>query len=588
MKNKHFWVPIVTYALLLVSYFYILDGEFIGDDVDRIQFNYDLFSYVSALTGGLSDRPILMLFITTIAKIFGHIPLYFRLVGILFHVMVAYQLFLFLLELNEDQSAETKNGIAFVVSLLFALHPLHNQVITTSIQMGVSMAAFFGLLSLRFFFKNIDSFGGKKYFYSVFFLLCATLSKPIGIFIPFIFVGYWKQVKLKSFGKALSFFGYFAALSPIIVYYFFVKQSNQAGYWTSMEYFAMQTEMLFTYFRLILWPTNLHFFYDPTYPIDLWDILTWKFLALHILIVVISLKYLRNSLLRTLFICFYISFLPESGFFPINHIGFEHRAYFPMIFLFLFIGTILIQSKKMSEYKNVFFPLTIGILCLYLVFNQSRNVEVKTYRTWALNTLDNSVRYHYSNFHLNYLLARAGYNEDVDRNLQKYFSIYKDEYYEALADINSYFREKSLEKKKSFFPTFINYVNDPDLPRFARYFCNKLLLDWPATELSFRELIVIAKAQSYQLKIFALNPLYTQIVAKYSILARTLMRPENIEKIKEIDFEYSYLLRATQIYYFNQSIPGFYEELLQALNKNPDSAVLIDIKTKLDKRSGIE
>lgn len=571
----------IIFSLVIISYLFILNGDFLGDDIDRIVFNFELNSYWKALTGNLADRPLLMLWITTIRKVFGIESVYFRFFSVLIHSVVAYQIYIFLKELNKDIFSPQKEYIFIFISALFALHPLNNQSITTSIQSGVLLAGLFGIISIRFFYKGIKEINSKNYYVSFGSLLLGVLAKPILSFIPLFYIVNFKKIEGSFLKRFIILASYFSILGIPAMYYFLLTKNVQKSALSPLGYFLVQSEVIFTYFKLMIMPYGLHFLYDFSTPIDmLWN-RNWLFVLLHAVAIALAIRYIKDKLLIILFVGFYLSFIPESSFFPIHHLAFEHRTYFPMIFLFIFLGSFVIRLNLKKHFEKTLKIIFVGVCGLYLILNQSRNLEIKTYGGWLINTLEYSMMYHYNNFLFNFLLMRSGNLNEVEPFLTKYKQVYKNDGYENLSLIHDYYSHQN--KKQEYLKVFCELLNRSNLDNNSRYFISKIVIEEFAHKSdSVEELALIEKTFSYQIK-YMVNDrdLFTSLMTNYSNLANFLISPHYLDKFKKNDYENYLKTKAVLFYYFNQQFPELIEEIDKALLENPRSLVLQDIKFKV-------
>lgn len=572
------------FSVLTLSYLYVLNGDFLGDDINRIFFNPELRSYWSAITGDLGDRPLLMLIITFLSKISNNDSIVFRLFSIFIHSLVAFQIYTFILELNKDNSNPLKVEIALSSSFIFALHPLHSQSITTSIQLGVLLSGLFGILSIRYFFKGISSVRDDNYITSLFFLFCGILAKPNIFFIPIFFLFNLRKIKGSNIERTKVLLGYVILLMIPVIFYFFAKKNNQNYLVDPLRYFLVQTEVLFTYFKLMLIPYDLKFLYDFDIPKNILADTNWAYLAAHVAIISFAVKKLSNPILLSLFLGFYISFLPESSVFPINHLAFEHRTYFPLIFLFLFLGSGLVQLNVGIHMKKIISLLSVGTCLVYLVLNQNRNIDIKRYGSWALHSLSNSMMYDYSNFFFSFLLARAGNFDEIEPLVKKYPEIRKGQDYEALVDIFNYY--KYPEKKDEYFYKFLGYLERPNLTEHARLFLNKIIIE----EFSNKngnpdQLIKIEINLSKQLDIiWEKRAKFSQLTDNYQTLGRFLLSPPFDSNFKKFDY-LEYL--KTQVYlsvYFNVKFDTLKTDLESELRKYPNDEKIKTLLHRLENK----
>ncbi len=564
--NKLFFF---IFSSVLISYLYILNGDFLGDDIDRIAFNPELRSFWTALTGQLCDRPLLILIVTAISKLTANSVLWFRLFSITVHTLVSIQIYQFILELTEKNKNNLKNIIALICAFIFALHPLNNQAISMSIQMGVLLSGLFGLISIRYFFRGISRVSDPNFKKSVFFFLLGILSKPNLTFLPLFFLLNKDKIQNKNDNRIKILSAFFTLLLIPVLFYFYGMRNVQTNTISPFTYFMTQWEVLFTYFKLMILPYGLKFLYDFETPVKVWESLNWFYLLAHISIISIAILRLPSRLLIVLFLGFYISFLPESSFFPINHLAFEHRTYFPLIFLFLFIGCYLIHINFKNQFQNLLIIIGVGIGISYLILNQNRNMDIKRYGTWALHTLNHSVNYDYHNFMFSFLLMRAGNLDEVEPLVRKYQDLFKDKDYDILADMYNYY--KFPEKKIEYFEKFIVHLDRSNLNNYTRLFINKILIEEFAHQNeNINQMIKIEKTLSQQLELFSSQPQsFPGQMNNYYTLSNFLLSPSRIDSYKRSDY-LSYLkTKANLKIYFNQNFENLEKDIENELQKNP-------------------
>ncbi len=583
-EKSGFKIWFAIFLPLIFSYFYVLNGDFLGDDIARILFNPELKSFFSSLSGGLADRPLLMIYVKIIVQFFGASTIPFRIIGLALHSLVAWHLYLFLLELNTDSKSKNKQAVAFFSAILFALHPLHNQVLTTAIQTGVLMSGLFGLISIRYFYKYAFSPTKENRFPSLYYYLLGLLSKPNLSFIPLYFLINSEKLKEPSAKKVTYLASFFLMLLIPTFFYFGLRKNIQDDTLSPLSYFLVQGEVLFTYFKLMAIPYNFHFLYDFATP-DLSGLsINWLFLAVHALIIYLGNRLLKNRILYMLLVGFYLSFLPESGFFPIRHLAFEHRTYFPMIFLFLFIGTFLINWRPNEDLKKGLKLATIGLSSFFILLNQNRNIEIKRYGSWALDTLEHSNSYHYSNFYFSYLLARAGYYEELQPLLKNYTGLYKNQNYDVLVLLVEFFKDKG--NKWTYFSKMRDFLNQPTLLDFPRYFINKAVIEeFSNGNDTVQDLILVEDTLADEMKILqAKKDVHQTALSNFQSLGLHLIGSFADEYRKRNLL--SYLRTKTYLtVYFDQSFKELLSELENALAQQPDEQSLKEflflVRTKL-------
>lgn len=578
----------LLFGATLISYAYVLNGDFIGDDIDRIVLSPELRSYLWSLTGGLADRPLVMLIVTSISKAFGKEVIAYRLFSILLHSLVALQIYKTTLELNDSSENVLKKQIAVFTAFMFVLHPLNSQSITTAIQVGVILSGLFGLLAFKYFFRGISDTTKTNLRRSTGYFLLGILSKPNLIFLPIIFALNYKKIDGNTF-KRLKYLSIYILITLIpLFYYFLFKRNVQYNKYPPIAYFLTQTEVLFTYFKLMVLPTGLRYFYDFNIPYDLnstygvFSSLNWLYFFAHVLIITVAYFKLPTRLLWTLFICFYLSFIPESSFFPINHLAFEHRTYFSLIFLFLFLGSWIIHLDLNATFGRLILIGTVAISLFYIILNQGRNVEIKRWGTWAAHTLNHSVNHEYSNFSMAFLLARSKNFELLEPISQRYLALFPDKNYDVVTDFIGFY--KYPEKREYYLNKFIGHLENNSLNFTARIIVIKVIFEEFAQKSnSLVQLVKIETTLSNQLDFLFGNgnPLVIAGRQAYAGMASFLLTNEQFKKDYPIQF---LKVKALSHLYYNKKFDHLEEDVAIALKQEPQNLMLQKLKKMLDSK----
>ncbi|MEY2564160.1 MAG: protein O-mannosyl-transferase [Verrucomicrobiota bacterium] len=336
-------------------------------------------------------RPIQRLTYTLDYGAFAFQPAGYHLTSILCHLAAALALLLLAGELLELFGIEERKRkwIAFLATLTWAIHPVHNAAVVYISGRADPLAALFGFLGLFAAVRSLRTIGRNRWTLLVgagVLLLLSALSKETGL----VFLALWFAVLLlKKRWKDLL---------PATVIVLFVA----VGY-LSLRLPAEHTpaptlhppapllvrpvlaaRAVAEYAGLILLPLNLHMDRDvETHPEgpgpNRANTAAWRELQtlLGILLVAGAVFWLWRSRAREpaisyLLILAAIAYLPVSGFFHLNASVAEHWIYLPVAFLFLALGLAL---SRLSFPKVV----TASVLALWLIFLGAR--------TW-IRTLD--------------------------------------------------------------------------------------------------------------------------------------------------------------------------------------------------------
>ena len=171
------WQPITKYSLFLgfiafCIYANTLQNGYALDDLTAIQDNslvrkgitaipeilstpYHYGSFRARENGPAIDdlyRPLSLVIFSIEYQIVGDNPVLGHLANLLLYAGCVILFFLFLYNLFKRQ----RPALAFIGALLFALHPIHTEVVANIKSADELLCFFFGLLSLNTFMKYLD------------------------------------------------------------------------------------------------------------------------------------------------------------------------------------------------------------------------------------------------------------------------------------------------------------------------------------------------------------------------------------------------------------------------------------------------
>jgi len=219
-------------VIALIVYANTLKNGFVLDDFTVIKENAIVRKGISAIPEILSTpyrrgyfitsndlyRPLSLVMFATEYEIWGLNPTPNHLINILLFAGCVVLLFLFLDSLFERK----KTGIAFIATLIFALHPIHTEVVANIKSRDELLCFFFSFLSLNVFLKYIASGKIGQLVIGAFCFFLALLSKETVItflaVIPMIFFFYRNENKKRSI-----YISIFSAVAAII--FLFIRSS---------------------------------------------------------------------------------------------------------------------------------------------------------------------------------------------------------------------------------------------------------------------------------------------------------------------------------------------------------------------------
>lgn len=555
------WQSTKPCLLLLLIAFLVylpsLPNKFVWDDEQFIYKNefvkqFDLVAIFSTNTiagaGHNSNyyRPITTLSFATDYAIWKLNPIGFHLTNTLLHLGAGIILFKILRKINVKQS------VAFLISLIFLIHPIQTEAVVYANSRGDSMYAFWGLLSLWFFLlamtknqiqKKVGSITILANQFTLFFLsstsyLLSILSKEIGIAIVglhglFFTWGVWakfankqKPVVNKMAVVALIvnclLAGFYLYLRATLLNFgnsFNFYDANNA--YSSSLIFRLLTfsKVLLTYFKLLIIPYPLHMERD-TAVIDQW-FNPWTISALLIIFGTLfyGFKQLINK--KPLFLLgalwFAVMLAPTSGIIPINGLIYEHWLYLPMIGFYICLFALIehLSSKYQTRWGNnhhsTYFWPSLLVIYAFLTIRQNW--------LWA-----NPIRFYnytlqysqsarlYNNLAMAY--AEVGANEQAIENYQKSLQI-SDQYPQTYHNLANIYLEQNNHELAidyyqqaiyldpnfhfSYLPLLNLYLSTKDWPK-ALQLVDKIIDFYPGDpQLTFAKGLVLWQLADYQL-----------------------------------------------------------------------------------------
>jgi len=370
----------------LVVYIPAMRGGYIWDDDLYVEEN-PLLSSPNGLwniwTTGLASQYVPMVYTTFRFEysLWGLRPFGYHLTNILLHVFNALLIWLLLSRL--------KIRGAWLVSAIFALHPVHTESVAWITERKNVLSLFFCLVSAVAYFQY--AFGSGKestknrseifYQLSTFLFLCALASKVVTCFFPvlLLIVLWWKhgRIILKDIRDLSRFFVLSLVWGLFVMWWEhkYVAGSAVEFGLTPIKRILLASHALWFYLGKLFCPVNLTFSYpkwniEPTNPLHY----TWLFLSL---VAAWGIWHWREKLQRgpiAAIAFFVVALSPMLGFLSIYTFVFtyvaDHYQYVASIgpiTLFVSIGCIAVNrlgkyAQGISMASVVLILLTLGTL----------------------------------------------------------------------------------------------------------------------------------------------------------------------------------------------------------------------------------
>ena len=427
--SKTWWFWLLPSFLLYVN---TLNHEYVIDDMIVVSNNIQTKEGISAIPeifshsylhgyDGREDMAYRPLTLTTFAierSMFDADPVFSHLIQVILYALTVLILFKLLLQLF----GESKIRLAFGITALFMVHPIHTEVVANVKSRDELLCALFLFLSLHLFIKYLRNKKTKILIISLVLYFFALLSKetaaPAIILFPAILWFFEKSTFKETFLKSLPI------ILPALIYIFLRSAilsdvliaddidpvaNNLVLANSAIESFATNLVVFLKYIELSIFPTTLSWDYSiNAFPIvDLSN-----FQALIGLIFLISLfglliyGILKRSILGFGSLVFISTFIATSNFIFLIFCVLGERFLFLPVLGILILAVLSLDNLIGRFHRKAPFLLFI-VISFYFVFrtvtrNQDWKSNMSIYES-GVQAVPNSVKTHF-NLGTEYLL----------------------------------------------------------------------------------------------------------------------------------------------------------------------------------------
>jgi len=350
-------------------------------------------------SGEASYRPVATLTYFIDYSLWKLNPLGYHLVNILLHICNAILIFVLL------EIITKKRILAFMASLLFALHPVNGEAVNSVSFREDPLVLFFFLFALLFYIISQAHQGKKKWsnvLLSLFFFFLALFSKETAVVLPFILILY--DYLFVDEGKANNLLTYFRSRYLVyfvmLFFYLFVRffPMNNSDY-PYVEYLGggfftnilAVSKIVTIYIGWLIFPVNVH----PTLPdesfmlqVSFFNPVTIGGLLLVAALLIRAIKTHKKA--KKISFCiswFFITLIPASNILPIPNYFAARYLYIPSIGFCFFISLLLynLKSVRIFSVSQKILRTIPGLLFLALFIFYSF-ITVRENLTWRNNT----------------------------------------------------------------------------------------------------------------------------------------------------------------------------------------------------------
>jgi len=370
---KQNWVTLlILLGLVLITYVNSLGNQFVSDDKAILEIK-NLSDWGRFLRQPLHWFGAL---INTISfKIGGYNPFFYRIFNLIFHLGTVTGVLLLL-------TITVGSQFAFIVSVLFAIHPLNSEAVIWVAGIQYPQSTMFMIWAL-IFYRFWQMQAQKKYLFItiVLYLLAVTASEKAVVF-PFILLVFEIAFgRLRKNWKSIGIF-FLITIIPGIFYLFLLGLRLDAlanFYYQNKSFINPLVQIpiaLTSYWQLLFWPDQLTLYHSEFYFTTI-DYIIRVAVTLGIMGLMFY-GYKKNRLIFFSLALFIISLLPYLTPLGISWIVAERYVYFGSIGMFCVVGYGLWKIIKNKKTEGLGYLIFIIIALLLMVRTIVRNMDWKS------------------------------------------------------------------------------------------------------------------------------------------------------------------------------------------------------------------
>ncbi len=350
----------------------------------------------------------------------------YHLTNLLFHFLTSATVLLIAfktLDINTGLQRKATLGLSVITAFLFALNPLHTEVVTYISGRASGMSGFFFLLALLFFILGSERNKTSVKTLAIYFPLTlvafclAILSKETALTLPFVILLYDRcfmtNENWHSFRSRLHFLylplcalaGAFAVFSPT----FHTVMMDWFGK-IDINYTLAQARVLVYAVKLCLFPVNLTFDYD--FPAN-WipqNLLNFIPVVLWLAFILAIFKNFRriSPVVSFSILWFFITLSPTNSFLPRPDLLSERNLYLPslgptLIVSFIFYQLFFLQAEGSRSRQGLVILLVVILLMSSLLITRNSVYRSNIHLwedTYKKSPFDLKVLHNLSHFYL--------------------------------------------------------------------------------------------------------------------------------------------------------------------------------------------
>ncbi|MCM8775250.1 MAG: tetratricopeptide repeat protein [Candidatus Omnitrophica bacterium] len=398
----------------LITYVNSFKGDFVFDDGYTLLRNTKIqtlwpFTKFFTTPRGLGDFTFALNF-----ALGGRHPFGYHLINIVIHLAAGLVLYgilrrTFLLPSMPPSFQHDGSELAFIIALLWIVHPVQVQSVTYISQRYESLCGLFYLVTFYNTIRHAQdgaSSNSKKWLLIAWISsACGMLTKEVMATAPLLILVYDRIFLASSIREIFRRRGHLYVglfLTELVLVGVWIREAvilflpedqtwGAAGFGlkeiTPVRYLLTQSGVLLYYLRLAVWPHPLAFLYDWPLAYHVHDVLG-PLLGVGALFAITMFGLFKKPRLGFLGIAFFVPFLPSSSFIPLNDLIFEHRMYLslaPALTLLVLIpyaasNRFSRRTSWVAFHKQWVAKLFFLAACIFSLLSIQRNGDYASHR----------------------------------------------------------------------------------------------------------------------------------------------------------------------------------------------------------------
>jgi tetratricopeptide (TPR) repeat protein len=398
-RTVYIILAVITFAVFANS----LSNEFVFDDESVVQGDptiTTLSNIPKFFTGelgfhkviGAYYRPVVSSSYAIDYALWEYKPFGYHLTNVIIHVINVLLFYTLLMLMFEKSVSKYKDYIILIAALVFALHPIHTEVVAWVSGRTDGLACTFFFAAFIYYLKYSGEQSNKNLAFTLIFYSLSLLAKEMAITLPAVIILYDLIVNRNDFKdifrKRLFVYGSLIVISVLFVllrawalsqviprqtYFYFYGRDAATAVFTMLQTLPL-------YFRLSIIPYGMLYHYSGYIP-DAHSIAEpgVLFALLFILVTIGAAVYFikKAPYISFALLVFYITLLPVMNIIPTMNFMADRFLYIPSIFFSIIIAAVLFRYFTEKSYNTVM-GLTAVLLGGFIFMTFARNAEWKT------------------------------------------------------------------------------------------------------------------------------------------------------------------------------------------------------------------